>query len=132
MDLRNPVLSDALRPVPKFVVGGWVRVYNAATNISHGVQTNTSAKVLKAKLLLNWTGPYKSLAVRPSSSTDTPDCPPLSARPPYLGLPSDMVGAGARRRVSVQCCMPYANPHDRGNRLKYLPAGSRKYVLKNF
>lgn len=132
MDLRNPVLSDALRPVPKFVVGGWVRVYNVATTICHGVQTDTSAKVLKVKLLLNWTGPYKILAVRPSSSTDTPDCSPLSAKPPYLGVPSDMVGSDARRRVSVQYCKPCANPHDRGNILKYLPAGSTKYVLKNF
>ena len=30
---RNSALSDALRAVPKFVVGGWVWVYNTAATI---------------------------------------------------------------------------------------------------
>ena len=38
---------------------------------------HTDAKVLKAKLALNWTGPYKVLAVGPCSSAETPDGSPL-------------------------------------------------------
>ena len=30
---RNSALADALRPVPKFVVGGWAWVYNSASTI---------------------------------------------------------------------------------------------------
>ena len=37
------------------------------------MEANTDAKVLKAKLALNWTGPYKVLAVGPCSSAKTPD-----------------------------------------------------------
>ena len=54
---RISVLSDALREVPKFAVGGWVWVYNTATTIRQGARTDTDAKVLKAKLSFNWTGP---------------------------------------------------------------------------
>ena len=50
----------------------------------------------------------------------------------YLDLPSDMPGADARGRVSVQRCKPCANPHDQGDMPKYLPAGLTKYVLNNF
>ena len=46
-----------MRPVPKFAVGGWVWVYNTAATICQGVKTDTDAKVLKAKLSLNWTAP---------------------------------------------------------------------------
>ena len=47
--------------VPKFIVGGWTWVCHAATTIRQGVKTGTDAKVLKAKLSLIWTGPYKDL-----------------------------------------------------------------------
>ena len=56
---RNSALTDALRPAPKFVVGGWAWVYNSASTIRQGVKAKTDAKVVKAKLALNWTGPYK-------------------------------------------------------------------------
>ena len=62
---RNSALADALRPTPKFVVGGWAWVYNSTSTIRQGVKANTDAKVIKAKLALNWTGPYKVLAVGP-------------------------------------------------------------------
>ena len=65
VERRNSALSDALRAVPKFTVGGWVRVYNTAITIRQGAKTDTDAKVLKAKLSLNWTGPYKVLTVGP-------------------------------------------------------------------
>ena len=74
---RNPALADALRPDPKVAVGGWALVYNSDFTIRQGVKTNTDAKVLKAKLGINWTGPYKVLAVGLCSSADTPDGSPL-------------------------------------------------------
>ena len=70
---RNSALADALRPAPKFAVGGWAWVYNSASTIRQGVKANTDAKVFKAKLALNRTGPYKVLAVGPCSSAETPD-----------------------------------------------------------
>ena len=50
---RNSALSDTLCAVPKFVVGGWVWVYNTVATIHQGSKTDTDAKVLKAKLSLN-------------------------------------------------------------------------------
>ena len=63
---RNSALADALRPAPNFAVGGWAWVYNSASTIRQGVKATTDAKVLKAKLGLNWTGPYKSWRSVPS------------------------------------------------------------------
>ena len=57
MERRNSALSDALRPVSKFTVGGWVLVYSTAATIRQDAKTDTDAKVLKAKLSLNWTAP---------------------------------------------------------------------------
>ena len=65
VERRNSALTDALRAVPKFEVGGWVWAYNTAATIRQGAKTDTDAKVLKAKLSLNWTGLYKVLAVGP-------------------------------------------------------------------
>ena len=62
---RNSALADPLHPVPNFALGGWVCVYNSASTIRQGVKGNTDAKVLKAKLALNRTGPCKVLAVSP-------------------------------------------------------------------
>ena len=97
--------------------------YNTAATIRQGAKTDTDAKILKIELSLNWTGPYKVLAVGPCTPADTPDGSPLGAKLQYLGLPSDMPGADARRRVSVQRCKPCANPHDHGDMPKCLPAG---------
>ena len=72
---RNSALTDAQRPVPKFAVGGWAWVYNSPSIIRQGMKANTDAKVLKAKLALNWTGPYKVLEVGPCSSVDTRTAP---------------------------------------------------------
>ena len=38
-------------------------MYNSASTIPQGVKANTDAKVLKAKLALKWTGPYKVLTL---------------------------------------------------------------------
>ena len=70
---RNPALADALRPAPNFTTGGWVWVYNSVSTIRQGVKANTDAKLLKAELALNWTDPYKILAVGPCYAAETPD-----------------------------------------------------------
>ena len=107
-------------------------MYNTAATIHQGAKKVTDAKVLEAKLSLNWTGPYKVLTVGPCTPTDIPDGSPLSAKVLYLDLPSDIPGADARRRVLVQRCKSCANSHDHGVMPKYLPAGLTQYVLHNF
>ena len=107
-------VSHALRAVPKFAVGGWVWVYNTAATIRQGAKTDTDAKVIKAKISLSSTGPYKVLAVGPCILADTSHGSPLGDKILFLDLPSDMPGTDARRRVSVQRCKPCANPHDQG------------------
>ena len=59
--------------------------YNTAATILQGTKTDTDAKVLKDKLSLNWTGPYKVLALAPCSSADTQDGSPLGAKFLYFG-----------------------------------------------
>ena len=132
VDRRNSALTDALRPAPNFATGGWACVHNFASTIRQGVKANTDAKVLKAKLALDWTGPYKILAVGPCSAAETPDGSPLGSNLLYLDLPSDLPGSDARRRVAVERCKPCANPHDSGDMPKYLPAGLTQYLVNNF
>ena len=129
---HSSALSDALRAVPKFTVGGWVWVFNTAAAIRQVAKTDTGAKVLKANLSLNWTGPYKVLAFGSCTPAHTPDGSPLGAQLLYLDLPSDMPGTDARQRVSVQSCKPCANPHDHGDMPKYSSAGLTQYELNNF
>ena len=45
---RISALSDALRPVPKFAVGGWAWVCSTAATIRHGAKTDTDAKANQA------------------------------------------------------------------------------------
>ena len=97
---------------PKFAVGGWAWVYNSASTIRQVVKANTDAKVLKAKLALNWTGPYKVLAVGPCSFAETPDGSTLVENLLYLDLPSDLSRSDARRRVAIERCKPCANPRE--------------------
>ena len=59
VERRNSVLCDALKQLPIFTIGGWVWVYNTAATIRQGGKSGTDAKVLKEKLSLNWTGPFK-------------------------------------------------------------------------
>ena len=106
-------------------------MYSSASIIRQGVTANTDAKVLKAKLALNWTGPSKVLAVGPCSSAETPDGSPLGENLLYLDLPSDLPGSDARRRVAINRCEPCANPHDSSGMPKYLPAGLAQCVLNN-
>ena len=76
---RNSALAGRLRLAPNFATGGWAWVYNSAPTICQGVKANTDAKVLKAQLALNWTGPYKILAVGPYYAAETPDGLPLGS-----------------------------------------------------
>ena len=129
---RNSALADELRPAPNIATGGWAWSCNSASIIRQGVKANTDAKVLKAKLALNWTGPYKILAVDLCSAAETSDGSPLGNNFLYLDRPSDLPGSDARRRVAVERCKPCANPHDSGDMPKYLPAGPTQYVLNRF
>ena len=129
---RNSALADALRPAPNFAVRGWAWVYNSASTIRQGLKANTDAKVLKAKLVLNWTGPYKVMAVGPCSAAKTPDGSPLGNNLLYLDLPSDLPGSDACRRVANERFKTCANPHDSGDKAKYLPAGRTLYMLNTF
>ena len=94
-----------------------------------GCEANTDAKVLKAKLALNWTGPYKILAVSPCSAAETPDGSPLGSNLLFFNIPSDLPGSDARRRVAIERFKPCANHHDSGDMPKYLPVGLTQYVL---
>ena len=107
-------------------------MYNSASTIRQGVKANTDAEVLKAKLALNWTAPYKILAVGPFSAAETPDGSPLGSNLLYLDLPRDLPGSDARRHETIERCKPCANPHDSGDMPKYLPPGLTQYVLDKF
>ena len=122
MDLRNTALSDALRAVPKIDLGGWVWVYNTVSTTRQGAKTDTDATVLNAKLSPGWTGRYKALAGGPCTPADTPDGSSQGAKLIVLDPSSDMPGADARQRVSVQRCDPCANPHVHDDTPKYFPA----------
>ena len=129
---RNSALAYALRPASNFATGGWAWVYNPAPTIRQGVKANTDAKVLKAKLAINWTGLYKILAVGPVSAAETPDGSPLVSNLLHLDLPSDLPDSDARRRVATERCKPCANSHDSGDMPKQLPVGLTQYALNNF
>ena len=59
-------------------------MYNTAATNNQGAKTDTDAKVLKVKLSLIWTDPYKVLVVGPCTPTDTPDGSPLGDKLLYL------------------------------------------------
>ena len=96
-----------------------------AATIDQGAKMNTDAKVLKAKLSLNW----KLLAVGPCTPADTPDGSPLGAKL-YIWIkhpicPVRML-AGAFRYNA-------ANPVPTSTTMpKYLPAELTQYVLNSF
>ena len=111
---RNSTLSDALLCRPKYVAGGWVWVYNTAATIRQGLHKGVDNKVLKEKLPLNWTGPFKIIAVGPSPAATQPDERPLGDKLLYFALPSNLSGPAAKPRVTVTRCKPCANPYDEG------------------
>ena len=129
---RNSALSDALLRRPKYTAGGWVWVYNTAATIRQGLRKSADSKVLKEKLSLNWTGPFKILAAGPSPAADTPDGRPLGDKLLYLDLPSNLSDPAAKPRVTVARCKPCANPYDADDIPRHLPAGLTQYVLHAF
>ena len=82
--------------------------------------------------MLNWTGPFKILAVGPYPAADTPDGRPLGDKLLYLDLPSNLSGPAAKPRVTVARCKPFANPYDANDILRHLPAGLTQYVFHAF
>ena len=88
--------------------------------------------MLKAKLALNWTGPYKILAVGPCFAAKAQNGSPLRSNLLYLDLPSDLPGSDTCQRVAIERCKPCTNRHDSGGMLKYLPAGLTQYRLHTF
>ena len=100
--------------------------------IRQGARKDTDNKVLKEKLSLSWTGPFKILAVGPSPATETPDHRPLGLKLLYLDLPSHLSGPAAKPRVTVARCKPCVNPYDVDDIPKYLPVGLTQYVLYAF
>ncbi|CAB1099916.1 unnamed protein product [Ectocarpus sp. CCAP 1310/34] len=132
VERRNSSLLDAIHKLPQFTVGGWAWVYNTAATIRPGVQKDTDQQVLKAKFALSWTGPYKVLAVAPTSADATLDGRPLAHNLLYLDLPSDLSGPAARCRVSVLRCKPCRNPYETDDLPQSLPAELSRYVLHSF
>ena len=94
------------RPAPNFTVGGWAWVYNSASTIRQGVKANTDAKILKAKLALNWTGPYKVLAVGPCSAAETPGGSPLGSNLLYLNPTFNLTLAFDQNQAPTSCITP--------------------------
>ena len=129
---RNSALSDALLRRPKYTAGGWLWVYNTAATIRQGLRKGADNKVLKEKLSLNWTGPFKIIAVGRSSAADTPDGRPLGDKLLYLDLPSNLSGPAAKTRVTMAGCKPCANPYDADDIPRHLPAGLTQHVLHAF
>ena len=74
---RNSALSNALLRRPQYAAGGWVWVYNTAATIRQGLRKGADNKILKEKPSLNWTGPFKIIAVGPAPAANTPDGRPL-------------------------------------------------------
>lgn len=76
---RSSDLTDALRLARNCAVGSLAWVYKSASYIRQKVKSNMKAKVLEAKLALNWTEPYPILAVGFCSTAETPDGSPLGS-----------------------------------------------------
>ena len=129
---RNSALSDAFLRRSKYTAGGWIWVYNTAATIRQGLRKGADNEVFKEKLSLNWTGPFKIIAVGPSSAADTPDERPLRNKLLYLDLPSNLSDPAAKPRVTVARCKPCANPYDAEDTSRHLPAGLTQYVLHAF
>ena len=98
-------------------------VYNTAATIREGAKAGTDAKVLKTRLSLNWTGPFKILAVGPSPTEAAPDGRSLATKLLYLDLPNDMPGADASCRVSVVRSKHFPNPYNNSDLPWFLPQG---------
>ena len=87
-------------------------MYNTADAIRQGAKTDTDAEVLKVKLSLNWTAPYKALAVGPVHPP-TPRTAPFSALSSYIWIYSRHARRGytpARLGTTLQALCQPARP----------------------
>ena len=95
--LRTPRLhrcsrdSPQLRPLRRSAsnpqIHRWrlgARAYNTAATIPQDANPDKDAKVLKAKILLNWAYSYKVLTVQPCPSAYTSDGSPLGGQAPVF------------------------------------------------
>lgn len=89
-------------------------------------------KVFEEKLSLNWTAPFKIIAVGLSSAANAPHGCPLGDKLLYLDLPSNLSDPTAKPRVTVACCKSCANPYNADDTPYRLPAGLKQYVLHAF
>ena len=106
MKRRNSALSDAHKQLSNYTVGGWVWIYNTSATIRQCAKSGTDATVLKKKLSLNWTGPFKIVVVGASPSDSTPDHRPLATKLLYWHLLNETPGPDAHYRVSVAVANP--------------------------
>ena len=125
MERRNAKLSDALYQRPRYNMTSAVGCGCTIQRLRPAKAQNKDPR-FKAKISLNWTGPFKILAVGPCDSA--PDRRPVGKKLLYLNLPSDMPGADAKRRVAVERCKPCTNPHDNTDMPRFLPADLTPYI----
>ncbi|CAM9862787.1 unnamed protein product [Sphacelaria rigidula] len=107
-------------------------MYNDVKTINQGASSKSSSldEVLKAKLSLNWTGPWEILPVGPSATA--PDKSPVGAKLLYLDFPTDEPGLKPKNRVSMLRCKPCIPPHDSSDMPKQLPVGLSQYVFTKY
>lgn len=65
------------------------------------LEKGAAVKILKDKLSLNSTRPFKIIAVAPSSAADTPENRSLRDKGLYLYLPSNLSSSAAMPLVKV-------------------------------
>ena len=86
----------------KFLSTPLVASYNTSATIHQGAKSSADAKVLKAKRSLNWTDPFKRLAVGPSPSDSTPNGRTLTTKL----LNSDLPRTGRTLTPTVELGSP--------------------------
>ena len=89
----------------------------------------SSNKILKQKLLLTWTGPFKILAVGPFFAADTPDGRPLGDKLRYLDLSFKSFWPCYQTPRHCGTLQTLRQPDDIP---RHLPAGLTQYVLHAF
>ena len=70
LERSNTALYNLMHKRPSWKIGDWVWIYNSLSTIRQGAP---NATVLKTKLSLNWTGPFKMLIVGPRQRRPTAD-----------------------------------------------------------
>ena len=107
-----------------------------ATTVRQGAKDGTDANVFEAYVFcFQLYGLIRNTCGRLLPLRRHPGRFPLSAlgQRSYMGLPSDMPGVDAHRRVSVVRCKPCAIPNDSSNDMpQYFPAGLTQNVPNNF